>query len=132
MLFNTLHFIWFFSAVLIIYFWIKSHFWRNKFLLLASYVFYCCWDWRFSFLLLLSTLVNYYLGSKIASSVSQAGKKSFLVTSVCFNLGLLGFFKYSNFFIHSFSALSSLFGVTPDKMTLNIILPLGISFYTFQ
>jgi D-alanyl-lipoteichoic acid acyltransferase DltB (MBOAT superfamily) len=105
---------------------------QNTLLLLASYFFYACWDWRFIFLLILSTLVDFYCGKMIAHSADGATKKRFLIASIIFNLGVLSFYKYCNFFVDSFYALIAHFGYSGEVWSLNIILPLGISFYTFQ
>lgn len=131
MVFNTLRFAIFFSLVYILY-RILNHKWQNILLLAASYIFYSFWDWRFLSLILASTLVNYYCGLKIAGSSDEGNRKSFFILSVCFNLGMLCFFKYFNFFAENLSTLTGSFGWHIDKVTLNIILPLGISFYTFQ
>lgn len=101
-------------------------------LVIASYFFYCNWDWRFGFLLGFSTLLDFYSGLAIAGSTSKKNKKIWLITSVGINLGFLGFFKYYNFFIESFGELVSNFGFEPNYSTLSIILPVGISFYTFH
>ena len=101
-------------------------------LLVASYVFYGFWDWRFLSLIWTSTIVDYFCGLRIHDANDEKRRKFFLVLSVCTNLGLLGFFKYFNFFVESFQDLVSVFGWTPDSVTLNIVLPVGISFYTFQ
>lgn len=94
---------------------------------MASYVFYGWWDWRFLSLIFISSLVDYWCGVKMST-----GKKLYLTLSLAFNLGLLGFFKYFNFFIESAADLISAIGFQPHLSTLNLILPVGISFYTFQ
>ncbi len=101
-------------------------------LLLASYYFYGCWDWRFLFLLGFSTLLDYSSGIMIHHASSRERKKLWLILSVCINLGFLGFFKYYNFFVESFAELLLRFGFEPNYGTLNVILPVGISFYTFH
>ena len=134
MLFKSLSFAIFFPVVFIIY-WIlgKKHYkWQNIFLLIASYYFYSCWDWRFVFLLAFSTLLDYYSGIAIESTSDKTKRKIWLILSVGINLGFLGFFKYYNFFIDSFAELLQSFGFQPHFATLNIILPVGISFYTFH
>lgn len=134
MLFNSLSFAIFFPIVFLVY-WVlgkKSYRWQNIFLLLASYYFYGCWDWRFVFLLAFSTALDYYSGLKIYDSQNQAARKTWLIISVGLNLGFLGFFKYYNFFIDSFAELLINLGFQPHYSTLNIILPVGISFYTFH
>jgi D-alanyl-lipoteichoic acid acyltransferase DltB (MBOAT superfamily) len=99
---------------------------------MASYFFYACWDYRFLFLLIFSTLLDYYTGLKIHDSKTTSQKKFWLWLSICVNIGFLGFFKYYNFFIRSFADGLSFFGVHSNFWTLNIILPVGISFYTFH
>jgi len=104
------------------------------FVLVASYFFYGLWDWRFLFLIFASTFVDYLVGIAIANNNENlTRKKAWLWVSVIFNIGLLGFFKYYNFFADSFLDMFQLFGYTKTSTwTLNIILPVGISFYTFQ
>ena len=105
---------------------------KNVFLLLASYVFYGYWDWRFCALLILSTIIDFYIGLKIHNArTAQLSKRYFLVSLIT-NLGILGVFKYFNFFIESFQTLSEKLGWQLDMLHLNVILPVGISFYTFQ
>ncbi len=132
MLFNSLAFIVFFILVFVLYWSIPSKYVRiqNILLLIASYVFYGWWDWRFLSLILFSTIVDYFLGLKIYNAKAKA--KTYLVLSICTNLGLLGIFKYFNFFIESWVELWKIFGYDMPISTLNIILPVGISFYTFQ
>jgi D-alanyl-lipoteichoic acid acyltransferase DltB (MBOAT superfamily) len=132
MIFNSVAFLIFFIIVFITYWLIpKKNFKRqNTLLLLASYVFYGWWDWRFLSLIAFSTILDYVVGLKIHNSVSK--KKTYLIISLISNLGLLCVFKYFNFFIESWVNLWSLFGYEMSLSTLNIILPVGISFYTFQ
>lgn len=134
MLFNSIGFAIFFPIVFFVYWFVlrKSLKLQNLFLLAASYFFYACWDWRFMFLLAFSTAVGYISGIKIQESESQSLKKTWLWLSVLANVGILGFFKYYNFFIEEFTDLLRLFGFTPHVLTLSIILPIGISFYTFH
>ncbi|WP_229736549.1 MBOAT family O-acyltransferase [Bizionia arctica] len=101
-------------------------------LLLSSYVFYAWWDWRFLSLIILSSFIDYQVGLNIYRAVSEKIKKRWLLVSLTANLGLLGVFKYYNFFAESFTDLTSTIGWHPNDLTLNIILPVGISFYTFQ
>ena len=105
---------------------------QNFFLLVASYVFYGFWDWRFNFLLLASTVVDFYVGRKLYATNNQKRRKLLLFVSVGVNLSILGFFKYFNFFLDSAAALASTIGFDPHIPVLRIILPVGISFYTFQ
>lgn len=131
MIFNSLSFALFFLVVYALYL-VLNRKWQNVLLLTASYVFYSFWDWRFLSLIILSTVFNYYLGIKIHEATHPEKRKLFFWLSICLNLGILGFFKYFNFFADSLSILLGLFGWHIGDVTLNIILPLGISFYTFQ
>ncbi len=134
MIFNSIEFGIFFPLVFIIYwlFFNKKDRPRNIYLIVVSYVFYGWWDWRFLSLIIISSFVDYIVGQKIFDEENHQKKRWLLVVSLCVNLGFLGFFKYFNFFIDSFAETFSLFGHTPHISTLNIILPVGISFYTFQ
>jgi len=129
MQFTSLVFILFFSVFFAVYWWVlgKNLRAQNVFLLLGSYVFYAYWDWRLLILLIGSSAVIYYLGLKISRSESS-GKKIWLNLGLIFSVGTLLYFKYFNFFIQSFT---DLFGIK-NNLTLNVILPLGISFYTFR
>lgn len=132
MLFNSIVFFVFLSVVLPIYYSLPKKAQRNSFLLLASYFFYGYWDWAFCLLLAISSVADYFLGIQIERTKILSNKKFLLIISLVVNLGILGFFKYFNFFIDGFSQLVGQFGFTPDYLHLNIILPVGISFYTFQ
>ena len=131
MLFNEFRFLIFLGIVFFLY-WIilKSNTSRKIMLLIASYIFYGAWDYRFLSLIAVSTLIDYFAAIKI--SQTETHKKKCLYVSLIMNLGLLGFFKYCNFFIDSFIQLSNFIGFHTSKTTLEIILPVGISFYTFQ
>lgn len=131
MIFNSLEFFIFFCVVICLYYALP-HRWQNKMLLLASYFFYGWWDWRFLLLILISTATDYFCGIKIHNQYSIKGKKKYICLSVIINLTLLGFFKYWDFFAESFATLLFKFGLHPSIPILNIILPVGISFYTFQ
>ncbi len=133
MLFNSFDFAVFFPLVFILY-WAcsKNLKVRNIFLLLVSYVFYGWWDWRFLFLIIFSSFLDFHLGSLIYKEPKEKRKKLYLLLSLIFNLGFLVYFKYFNFFIETFVEAFSLFGTQLHIETLNIILPVGISFYTFQ
>ena len=134
MLFNSIDYLLFIPTVFSIYWFITQNNLKiqNIFLLISSYFFYAWWDWRFLFLIFFSTMIDYFAGLKIYSAKNNFQKKLFLWSSIIFNLGLLGFFKYYNFFIDSFFELFSFFGFSTNYSTLQIILPVGISFYTFQ
>jgi len=133
MLFNSFEFPIFLAIVFGLYWIIPSNrlSWRNLLLLVASYVFYGWWDWRFLTLIFLSSLVDYLVGLYMPGG-SQKKRRWLLGASLFMNLGALGFFKYFNFFVESFAALLESFGLHASLPTLQIILPVGISFYTFQ
>ena len=134
MFFNSLHFAIFLPIVFILY-WVigaKSKINQNYILILASYYFYSCWDWRFLFLLVFSTLLDYVSGMKIEKSQTPFERKMWLWLCVSINLGFLGVFKYYNFFASSFAELVHSFGFTASPILLKLILPVGISFYTFH
>ncbi len=131
MLFNSLQFAVFFLIIYVLYL-ILNHKWQNRLLLAASYVFYGFWDYRFLSLILLSTVIDYFCGLKIYESKQAGRKKLFLFLSVFSNLSILGFFKYFNFFIGNLGAFLKYFGLSFDVHIFNIILPVGISFYTFK
>lgn len=134
MLFNSLSFAVFLPIVFVLYWWIGSKNLRSQNLLLlaSSYFFYSCWDWRFLFLLLFSTLLDYYTGLKMEKSANPKSRKFWFWLSIIANLGFLGVFKYYNFFAESFAQALSNLGLYVSPLTLNIILPVGISFYTFH
>lgn len=134
MLFNSIAFAVFLPLVFLIY-WLLGRAGRriqNLFMILASYVFYGWWDWRFLILIVVSSLADYILGLRMHGEESRRGRKVLLTASLVINLGILGFFKYFNFFVDSFADLLVLGGMQPNFTTLRIILPVGISFYTFQ
>ncbi|WP_053977516.1 MBOAT family O-acyltransferase [Mangrovimonas xylaniphaga] len=134
MLFNSLTFAVFLPLVFMLYWFVFRHSLKrqNVLVLLASYVFYGWWDWRFLGLILLSTLVDFFVGLQLRKTETPKQRKFYLLLSLCVNLGLLGFFKYYHFFIESWIDAWSLFGIQMHASTLEIILPVGISFYTFQ
>ena len=130
MVFNSLHFIWFFIVVYCAY-RLLPHRGQNWLLLVASYYFYAAWDWRFLGLLIASTLVDFTCARALAWTTSPGRRRAFLVLSLGFNLSLLGFFKYFNFFADSLHDVFGALGWNLDFVTLQILLPVGISFYTF-
>lgn len=134
MFFNSIDFAIFLPIVFILYWFITKEKLnaQNILLLVASYFFYACWDYRFLFLLIFSTLLDYYTGIKIHEAKSLKNKKFWLWLSVSVNLGFLGVFKYYNFFIESFSEAFEHLGYKTSFITLSVILPVGISFYTFH
>lgn len=131
MLFNSIEYFLFLPIVLLIYGFLTLRA-QNIFLVLASYFFYGWWDWRFLSLILISTIVDYYCGKSISRVRSQEQAKKYVFLSVILNLSILGFFKYYNFFADSFISLLGNVGYTPSWFELNVVLPVGISFYTFQ
>jgi len=131
MLFNSFIFWAFFLVVFLMYRQL-GHVAQNRLLLIASYVFYGFWDYRFLSLIVISTVVDYFAAQRITAVSCDAEKKRWLYLSVVFNLGMLGFFKYWNFFIGEFSELLTAIGINSSIPVLNIVLPVGISFYTFQ
>tara|TARA_S200000501_G_scaffold367193_1_gene403183 strand:+ start:584 stop:2035 length:1452 start_codon:yes stop_codon:yes gene_type:complete len=135
MLFNSIEYFIFLPIVFILYWSIqnKKTSGQNLLILLFSYFFYGWWDWRFLFLIFFSTLVDYYCGLLIYKYRRNGRGKMFLWISIIFNISILGFFKYYNFFIESWIDLFHIFGFQSKEFyTFNIILPVGISFYTFQ
>lgn len=133
MLFNSLSFALFLPIVFAIYWALKQNLrGQNILLLLSSYLFYGWWDARFLTLIVASTVVDFALGRSIAASGSLSKRKWLLSASMIFNLGLLGVFKYYNFFIDNFALLAQSLGFHTSPTLLSIALPVGISFYTFQ
>ena len=136
MLFNSLAFAFFLPVVFGLYWWLgrgKQGIQRqNLLLLVSSYVFYGWWDPRFLSLIFLSSLTDYLAGMQMGQERRKDARKPWLVLSLAVNLGMLGFFKYFNFFADSLIDAMRLVGFDPDPVTLNIVLPVGISFYTFQ
>lgn len=134
MLFNSIEYLLFLPIVFALY-WItnkKSLKLQNLLLLASSYFFYACWDWRFLFLLIFSTALDYFTGIKMHEAKNAAGRKFWFWLSIIVNLGFLGIFKYYNFFADSFAEVLSNFGFQANFWTLKVILPVGISFYTFH
>jgi D-alanyl-lipoteichoic acid acyltransferase DltB (MBOAT superfamily) len=139
MLFPSTTFFIFFPIVYGLYLWLQNPLWgknrlrwQNGMLFLASCVFYGWWDWRFLWMLLATTALDYWVSLKIHASDQPRIRKRYLALSVITNLGLLGFFKYFNFFQSSFTQLLNLFGMQASPFLLTIVLPVGISFYVFQ
>ena len=131
MLFDTPIFIFFLAAVTLAY-WCLAFQQQNKFLLVASYFFYGWWDWRFLCLMIASTVIDYFIAIKIADTNDRRIRRVLLILSLVINFSILGFFKYFNFFAESLAAALSTLGVHGSLPVLRIILPPGISFYTFQ
>jgi alginate O-acetyltransferase complex protein AlgI len=130
-LFNSWEYALFLPLVLVVYYSL-GHRSQNYFLLAASYFFYGWWDYRFSLLMGFSTVVDYVVAREMARSDDQRRRKRYLLISLFTNLGILGFFKYFNFFVESAALLCTTLGLPVHLPTLRIILPVGISFYTFQ
>jgi alginate O-acetyltransferase complex protein AlgI len=138
MVFNSLHFVWFFVVVYALYRLLpavssveRAHRIQNWLLLVASYYFYAAWDYRFLVLLAASTIVDYSCGRVLGGVTDPRRRRIVMALSVGFNLSLLGFFKYFNFFADNFAALFAAAGWHADFVTLRVLLPIGISFYTF-
>ena len=132
MTFTSLTFLLFFPFVFLLY-WLKpQQKWQNSILVLASYFFYGWWDYRFCLLMLLSSLVDYFIGIAVHATDDRRIQRRYLILSLISNLGLLGYFKYYNFFSDSFVSLLNQFGWSVHPVIAEVILPVGISFYTFQ
>lgn len=134
MIFNSIDFALFFPIVFILYYSVavRSLRARNVFIVTVSYLFYGWWSWKFLSLIIVSTVVDYFVGLGMKACSSEAKRKILLCTSIVVNLGILGYFKYSNFFIENFISFFSVLGLSFSADSLNVILPVGISFYTFQ
>ena len=134
MLFNSIDFALFLPLVFALYWLItkESIKLQNLLIVAASYFFYACWDWKFLSLIVFSTIVDYTVGLNLKSQENPSKRKILLWISILVNLGLLGFFKYYNFFLDNFIEAFSFFGQEFQANSLNVILPVGISFYTFQ
>lgn len=134
MLFNSIDFAIFLPIIFVFYWFVanKNLKLQNFLIVAASYLFYGWWDWRFLSLIIFSTIIDYTIGRKLKVGENQTKRKVLLWASILVNLGFLGFFKYYNFFLDNFISAFSFFGMEINANSLNIILPVGISFYTFQ
>ncbi len=134
MFFNSLTFAVFLPFIFVLYWFVfhKTKSSQNLILIVASYYFYSCWDWRFLFLLVFSTFLDYYTGIQIENGATERKRKFWFWLSIGINLGFLGMFKYYNFFAASFSELLNGFGLKSSPFLLDVVLPVGISFYTFH
>ncbi len=133
MLFNSFDFAIFLPIVFLVYWGCRDNLrLQNVVLLVSSYLFYSFWDWRFLSLLIFSTLLDFYSGIKIHEAPNQKKKLFWLWLSICVNVSLLGVFKYYNFFVESFADGLTLLGLRANFSTLQVMLPIGISFYTFH
>lgn len=132
MYFNSTAFFWFLTAFLLLFFLVRGSLLnRNRLIVAASYFFYGWWDWRFLSLLLLSSAVDFYVGGQMEGADSRR-RRRLLFCSLVVNLGVLGFFKYFDFFLENALGLLTTLGIQANIPMLNVILPVGISFYTFQ
>jgi alginate O-acetyltransferase complex protein AlgI len=132
-LFNTVHYAWFFAAVFTVsWLLVRARRLRVAFLLAASYFFYGCWDYRFLPLIFISSSADFLLARAIAASEEPRRRKQWLWLTVLLNLGLLGFFKYANFGVETLRSLFAYFGSAPPLAALHVVLPIGISFFTFE
>ncbi|MBO4802757.1 MAG: MBOAT family protein [Bacteroidaceae bacterium] len=134
MSFTSLSFLVFLPIVFALYWALRHHLrWQNALIVLASYVFYGWWDWRFLLLIALTTTASYACGLVIERCEGrESWRRALSAANICLNLGILGLFKYFDFFSENFAALLRTFGLHADALTLHLILPVGISFYTFQ
>lgn len=134
MFFNSIEFAIFLPLVFAIYWALsaKGIKIQNLFIVIVSYIFYGWWDWRFLILIFFSTLTDYLIGLKLSEEQNSKYRLRLLWSSIIINLGLLGFFKYAGFFVENFKTAFTFFGFNFEHQSLNIILPVGISFYTFQ
>ncbi len=134
MLFNSIDFAIFLPIVFLVYWFVtnKNLKLQNLLIVIASYIFYGWWDWRFLSLIFFSTIVDFLTGINLKKQKGRIKRKLLLFISISVNLGFLGVFKYYNFFIDNFTTVFHFFGSEIKPNTLNIILPVGISFYTFQ
>ena len=134
MLFNSVDFAIFLPVAFVLYWFVFSNSlkYQNLLIVASSYMFYGWWDWRFLGLIVFSTVLDFYIGKTLAKTTHERNRKLLLYTSVGVNLGFLGIFKYCDFFILGFIDAFSLFGIDISAGSLNIVLPVGISFYTFQ
>ena len=138
MLFNSFEFLIFLPIVFLLYWFVfdyairkckKQLLWQNLFVVVASYIFYGWWDWRFLILIAITTILSFLSGIGIEKAHTQRGKKAVMIANIVVNLGILGVYKYYDFFAAQFAQL---FGIESDFLLLHLILPVGISFYTFQ
>ena len=134
MLFNSLDFAIFLPIVFVLYWFVtqRNLKFQNLLIVVASYFFYGWWDYRFLSLIIFSSLIDFSIGKALSTTKKVKQRKALLWSSIIVNLGFLGFFKYFNFFLSNFQSAFSFFGVEIGTSSLQIILPVGISFYTFQ
>lgn len=132
MLFNSFAFLLFLPVVFALYWAGRGLRWQNMVVILASFFFYGWWDWRFLLLMIATCVANYYIGRRIEHYADRRHRKAWLLVAIFLNIGLLSVFKYFNFFADNLAVLFNLLHIKADIPTLRLILPIGISFYTFQ
>ncbi len=132
MIFTEFRFFLFFAVVFGVYWALRHNGWRKAWILACSYAFYGAWDWRFLSLIIGSTLIDYVVALNLVKTENPKTKRNWLMVSLIVNLGALAFFKYANFFADSAVGFFSWIGLPANSVTLSIVLPVGISFYTFQ
>lgn len=132
MLFVEFRFFWFFLIVFAVYWSLRANRSRKIWLLLCSYVFYAAWNWKFLFLIMASSALDYFVGMMLTRTQNPRTRRSWLILSLCANLGTIAFFKYFNFFVTSAATLLAWLGLPTSLHTLNIVIPVGVSFYTFH
>src|SRR2546423_7482429 len=132
MLFVEFRFFWFFLAVFAVYWSLRENRSRKIWLLLCSYFFYACWNWKFLFLIMASSALDYLVGSMLARTDDPRKRRGWLIVSLTANLGTIAFFKYYNFFVTSAAALLTWLGLPASLHPLDIIIPVGVSFYKFH
>ena len=132
MLFVEFRFFWFFLAVFAVYWSLRENRSRKIWLLLCSYFFYACWNWKFLFLIMASTALDYFVGTMLSRTDNPGKRRAWLIMSLSANLGTIAFFKYYNFFVTSAAGVLAWLGLPASLHTLNIIIPVGVSFYTFH
>ncbi len=131
MLFNSISYLLFFPLVVVFYFLLPGKL-KKTFLLAASLFFYSCWNVKYTLLMVLSILVTYATGLLLDKSQDETRRKVFVFFCFLINLGILFLFKYANFAIQSLNFFAGVFHMSPLKRTVDFLLPVGISFYTFQ
>lgn len=138
MFFNSITFAIFLPIVFLLYWFVFDYamrgckrqlFWQNLLIVVASYIFYGWWDWKFLVLIAITTVLSFLSGLGIEKAPTKGGKKAIMIANILVNLGILGVYKYYDFFASQFAQL---FGIESDFLLLHLILPVGISFYTFQ
>ena len=134
MLFNSIDFAIFLPIVFVLYWFVfnRNIKIQNLFLVVASYVFYGWWDWRFLFLIALSSFIDFFVGILLSKTDIERNRRRLLLVSIVANIGILGFFKYYNFFYENFVTAFTFLGFSIKANTLKIILPVGISYKTYQ